>query len=59
MVVGFPCGIITPWIIQNKGLRFTLISSSWLGLIGGVLRVLSAIGGVDRVFKLILILTGW
>lgn len=48
MITGIPCGIVATWLIDTLGLRLSVILSAWLNCIGAVLRLLSALEGIDE-----------
>nr|XP_033773990.1 solute carrier family 49 member A3 isoform X2 [Geotrypetes seraphini] len=43
LIITIPFGLVTSWILDTTGLKFSVILSSWLNMIGSVIRFLSTV----------------
>ncbi|XP_030050208.1 solute carrier family 49 member A3 [Microcaecilia unicolor] len=43
LIITIPFGLLTTWILDTTGLKFSVILSSWLNMIGSVIRFLSTV----------------
>ncbi|XP_029458607.1 solute carrier family 49 member A3 [Rhinatrema bivittatum] len=48
LVISVPFGLVTTWILDTTGLKFSVIFSSWLNMIGSIIRFLSTVRFVDQ-----------
>lgn len=58
MIIGIPCGIIATWLLDTFGLRLSIITGSWFNFVGAVIRIISALPGIDQTARVPLVFLG-